>query len=93
MMLLTKQTTESIRRQLAVAPLVDGEIRHIAEMGGLYITGTRLSPEENQIDIDGELIEIPIGTMVYWFQYAVTIDGHKLYVYGGHPIVPATQDT
>lgn len=93
MMLLTKQTAESIKKLLAVAPLAEGEIRHVAEMGGVYITDTRLASIDNSVGVDGEPIEITIGTMVYWFQYAVTIDGHKLYVYGGHPVVPPTQDS
>lgn len=89
MMLLTKQAAKVLKDSIEDKPLQEGEIRHIEAMGGLYITSSRLDPEqENTLDASGEVVEVRKNGMKYWYQYAVRFGNARYYVYAGVPDTP-----
>jgi hypothetical protein len=75
MMKLTKYAIARMRTQIAEQPVAESEMRRVEGMGNLFMSRKRFV-----CDDEGEFI---VGSMVYWHQYALMIDGVTYHFYAG----------
>ncbi len=82
-MKLTRHAIAHMRGQIAEKPIGDTEMRRVEGMGNLFMSRKRFVADE-----EGEFV---IGSMVFWHQYTLKIDGVTYHFYAGTATVPAEE--